>query len=433
MTPARLMDNHKGALRFWQELGIQAATCVHVDAHLDVSNFPVPEPGELENAEINCGNFLLPAMETGIVTWLIWVLPPHLYRETPFLEWAQEELQNWMWLTLAEYQSLHLDHGRVEGTLAGRRLTLCTADNLPPVGDGPVLVDIDVDYFFGPDDELWQTPGALCQPLSQRPAAAVTVATSLEGGYTPPRHAYVGELCVLYLTGHEAEATRLWDALQAGRPLHDAPPWYEGARQGLAASRDYEGPVWAWVRPLDVACFHLQRKRYAQCLPWLDRVGRDPTAQYLRALIAFRQGDHARAEALWGELAGLPQATGMLGAHLLEMRGKAQAARGAHAEALASFQGALKLTPGNASLWRQAAREQVESGAVEQACRSLRKAVALAPDHLATRPARYDLARLYLQAGQVMLAQAEVLALVRSNGPLADEARQLASRMRLGV
>src|SRR5688572_22687218 len=124
MAPSKLMEDHQEAYFFWRDLGIKGATCVHVDAHLDVSNFKVPGYGLADAPELNCANFLHRAIREGIVEHLVWVIPPHLTGTLSLLDWTRDELHNWMHLSLADYASLHTEDSRVEGTLAGARFTV---------------------------------------------------------------------------------------------------------------------------------------------------------------------------------------------------------------------------------------------------------------------------------------------------------------------
>lgn len=444
------MDNHKGAFAFWKELGVVGATCVHVDAHPDISNFQLPEPGALEHPELNCGNFLYPAMQDGMVEHVVWVIPPHLPGATPSLvTWAQVEMQNWMWLTVAEMKSFHLADGRVEASLGAGRLTICTSDHLPTLApSGPTLLDIDVDYFFDLGDRVWQCPVDLHAQLSALEPSAVTVAYSVDGGYTPPQHRYVGDLTHLCFTGQVDEARSLWQDLQSATPRAEAPAWYEAAllaREAFETSQGYRGPAWDRaaardegyrLRPLDVASYYMHRKKNDQCLEWLDRAEGDvdrAAARYLRGLVALRLDDPATAETHWGDLLELPVARGSLAAHLHEMRGKARVMLRRDADAIESFQAAIRQTPQNASLWRQVAQAQLRTGQREVAARSFRRAVALAPHLQATVQARWDLARLYVDLGQHLLARAELHQVAaRDGGTLGAKARMLMLKLEGG-
>ncbi|MHB2018221.1 MAG: hypothetical protein ACYCW6_14825 [Candidatus Xenobia bacterium] len=415
------MDNHKGAFAFWESLGVRGATCIHVDAHLDASNFQVPEPGELEHPELNCGSWLYPAMRDGMISHLVWLLPPHLPGDRPFLDWARRELQNWMWLTLDEYRSLRLEEGRVEGTMAGARLTLCTLEYLPPLEGA--LIDIDIDYFFLADDSVWQTPLALCDGLPR--GDPVTIATSIEGGYTPPQYRYIGELCRLALTGERAEAERWWDALQRRQVPADAPAWCRAAQAALQGQWDAAAAIDPDYRrrPMDVAGYFFQRSRYSEMDPWLDD---SETGQYLRGLKLWRQDDPSAAEGCWRPLTQLPAAQGLLGGHLHDLIGKVCMEQQRWAEAKAAFTAATRCVPDLASLWRQLGWAQARCGEAEAAARSWRRALALAPDQLPNLPVRLALAQHYLQAGQFSLARTELRHVAsQDEGALAAKARLL--------
>lgn len=59
-----------------------------------------------------------------------------------------------------------------------------------------MALDIDVDYFVRPDDSLWSSPESLAQELQGLTVGILTVATSLEGGYTPANLHGLGQDCL---------------------------------------------------------------------------------------------------------------------------------------------------------------------------------------------------------------------------------------------
>ncbi|MEW6281630.1 MAG: hypothetical protein AB1758_23670, partial [Candidatus Eremiobacterota bacterium] len=151
--PALLVEDHCQALDFWRECGVRGAACVHVDAHLDVTETGTERGSVYIPGGLNCGNFLYLALAEGLVEHLVWVIPPAL---AGTLAWARRELQEWVDLTGAEYASLCLRDGRVEGRLLGRRLTICRLDVGLPELAPPVLLDVDVDYLVAEEQHLWQ-------------------------------------------------------------------------------------------------------------------------------------------------------------------------------------------------------------------------------------------------------------------------------------
>ena len=412
------MEDHREAYLFWKELGVRQAVCVHVDAHLDTCGFKVPGYTGLRQPEVNCGNFLLPAMDEELVSELVWVIPPHLVDGQDRLEWARNELQNWLRPTVSDYLSLQLVEGRVEGQLLGKRLVICTSDNLPKLA-GPLVLDIDIDYFLAPGDGLWQDPLQLHHQLGQLKWQALTVAYSVQGGYTPLEQRYLGDLTVLTFTDRKSA-----EALSArlGEVGQDLPDWMRAAgywRRGEAerAAKLDPGCV---DRAIDRVCGLLDRGRFEQCPPWLERLqSEDRTAAiYLEGYLAFRLERYVDAIAAWQGL--LEHETDRLTQrHLLEMIGLAQRVSGQAAAAVKTFTQATRLDGNDASLWLQLARSQVEAGEDQRAARSYRRALTLAPELLDTQLAQLELAQLYLAQGQVSQARAQCARILQVPAPRA--------------
>lgn len=348
-----LADDHCRAYMFWKELGVRGTTCVHVDAHLDVGESGLTparlaglararSEAEMEpflgntyvpGRGLNCGNYLTPALLEGIVEHLICVLPPSLELS---LEGARRELQQWVDLTLKEYRSLRWEEDRVEGVLKGRRLTLCRATTLPACSH-PLLLDIDLDYLINEQREIWQQPEELLRELGELKPDVLTVACSVQGGYTP------------------AEACWMGPALLRGFGIY---------HPGLQVR---EGP--------------LDRGSALFRLGWAEQALRtleledSPESRYLQGMISYREGDYGRAV----ELLEPPY-----------LRGAALYRAGRFAEAVQELYQAVKSDPTPDALhlfglaWAGAGRP-------EEAAQWLQRALRQAPDRLSTQILRHDL------------------------------------------
>ncbi len=361
------MEDHREAYFFWKKLGLTDCTCVHVDAHLDTCEFPLPGTGGLSRPEVNCGNYLLYAIADGLVHTLVWVLPPHLAGDD-LLGYVRREVAAWLHPTLAEHTSWQARDGRVEGRLRGCRFLVCPSDRLPRLAP-PILLDVDVDYFLGPQDEVWQSPEQLASDLAPLEVSALTVAYSVEGGYTPVELRWLG------------------------------PETME--RFGASSSPDD-----FTLAPLDAACFHLQRKRYEACLEALEACEDRRAAHYLRAFVRFSQDRHEEALAGWTALLAEPH-DDPTRRHLLEMQGLSQRALGRASEAVESLQEAVRLANGDVGLCLELARAQVEAGRPEDAARSYRRGIGLKPELMIALQAQLELVRLYQKLGQPALARAQ--------------------------
>lgn len=246
-----LFDDHYEAFLVWREAGLSNLTCVHVDAHLDVSADGFTEAAlqgiaQARNREeiaafrgnpklpwggFHCGNYLYPALLDGTVTTLIWVVPAG-FAEGSLVQNARQTLQNWLDMRIEDFRSLKPVEGRVEGELLGRRLVICTSANLPRLSSqeqANVALDIDVDYFVRiKDDRLWQTPHQLHHDLQALRPVVLTVATSCEGGYTPLSYRWLGQVCHDVFSGDAAawvvETETLVQALETGLPPLESDP-----------------------------------------------------------------------------------------------------------------------------------------------------------------------------------------------------------------
>ncbi len=329
-----LVKDHCEAYLFWKQHGFQGATCVHVDAHLDVAELPEgrTERGStyIPGLGLNCGNYLTPALREGIVTHLVCVLPDFMELS---LVAGQRELQSWADLSLSEYRSLEWRDGRVEGVLKGRRITLCRAENLPELGR-PLLLDIDLDYFVNDAREIWRRPEDLNLALEPD---ALTVAYSVEGGYLPPEATWMGP-AVLKAYGID--------------------------HPGLEVPES----------PLDRGSALFRLGHVAEALAELARVD-SPESRYLQGMIAYRRGNFDRA------------------AELLEqpfMRGAALYRAERYVEAVQALQQAIKSnpTPDALHLFGMA---WVGAGRPDQGARWLQTALRQAPDRLAAQILKHEL------------------------------------------
>lgn len=442
--PRLLMEDHCDAYPLWKQHGFRGRTCVHVDAHLDVSADGFTAEGleriaacrtaaELEGFRgseylpwggLHCGNYLYPALLEGVVEHLVWVVPPHLPGPDP-LGWARQELQNWVELTVAEYRSLHLLEGRVEGTLAGRRLTICPPDRLPRFAS-PVLLDVDIDYLLDAQDRPWQSPAELAADLAHLPVAALTVAWSVNGGYLPLEHRYLGNEVYALLAGGDDRWSALAEAFLQGRAdlPAEAPPWFHAAaavRRGLAEGQVPGGPAWAeaarlcpdWrFQPVNQGAMHFRRREYEAAVEWLGRAAEEspaeaPLCRYMQGLAEAKAGRLAEAARRWETLLAEAALAPLEASYVRYMRGKVLAALGRPEEAAESFRLALETEPGHPLYAHQHGLALRDSGRPDEAARELRRAVRLAPERLGAVDARLALAEIYQAQGKLALAQAE--------------------------
>jgi tetratricopeptide (TPR) repeat protein len=429
-----MMEDHRDAYFLWQEMGLRGASCLHIDAHLDMAAIQVPLDASLSRADINCGNYLLKAIQEGIIGRLIWVVPPHLMvHDSDLLHWLHAELQNWLALTLEEFNSLQFSDGRVTGQLRGVPVVVCTSHRLPDL-EGPWLLDLDIDYYLDAQDHIWQTPFELKAILPQRDWQAITIAYSVVGGYTPVARRYLGDLSELLWTGKVQEAEQWWASFHSLDSLEGVSPSLQAAAlvaRAWGAGSDHQGEPWQRaasldpayrVDPADVAAMYWLRKRFSCCTRWLLR-SQGPGSEYLHGFMALEQGRPAHAARCWDRLltAGGDQLDANSRRHLLGLLGKAWKLAKKPELAREALQQAMKIVGGDPhtriDLYRELGRVQREMGQLEAAIVSLRKGIQLGPDRLDNLEAQVELAELYIESGQLLRAQGEYRKLAPLNLP----------------
>lgn len=473
-APVFLMEDHRDAYFTWKKLGLSGGCCVHVDAHLDLCDFKVPGYTGLAQPEVNCGNYLLPAFEEELVKELVWVVPPHLKKSQNLLTWTREELQRWVKLRVDDYMSLTLLEGRVEGTLLGRRLVVCESHNLPTI-ELPVFLDIDVDYYLGPDDEIWQQPAQLLEHLSELDPLVVTIAYSVAGGYTPLPARHLGPLTELFFNQdpQAAEYAHLAEQPQSAE-REDLPGWLRaaallsrfqprpsepeprsdsetrpetepageaeqsepGQAEDDTQANDPEQPdpiqredeyrqaceraagldPGFTLKPMDRACGHLMREKFELAVPWMETMEDQVAADYLLGFTAFRKRDDEEAVARWSKIldTDIDRATRR---HLLELMGRAEGRRKRYKEAAELIQAAIKLDRRDSLLWLELARLQSDAEEFDKSARSYRKVISIAPGYLTTLEAELELALVYQKTDQPGLAQAQCRRVLNAETP----------------
>jgi tetratricopeptide (TPR) repeat protein len=182
-TRARVFDLHDEAYYVWRDLGVRGAVLVHVDGHHDAE-------AAVPSGLIGIGNYVRAAFDDGMVAHVHWVVPDPL--------WDNAER-----------------HALVQRVLEETApLPICAAPLRELAGfASPVLLDVDVDYFFtigyGRDPsglrlpQPWAEPADLAAVLNIRCPLriATTVATSITGCFTAVEWKHFGEATAALLDG----------------------------------------------------------------------------------------------------------------------------------------------------------------------------------------------------------------------------------------
>jgi len=354
-----------------------------------------------------------------------------MVKDQPLIDFAREELLNWVELTVEEFQGLKSDGLRVEGEIAGRRFTLCTAENLPPLDSGsPVLLDIDVDYFQSEGDLIWQSPGELRSDLGLANFDVLTIAVSVDGGYTCLEHRYLAEVTELVFGDSEAA---LWEqrtqrVIAADRerdgtsPVYEGivepsdPDWFRAAMEMKAAlSRGQTLPSAATLAEaidsryklssFNEALVHFRNKRFSESIENLEE---DHDHLFMRGVIALQGGLLDLAQSSWEEFLETVEMGPLERAHALFLRGQTLIQRQELPLALSDFKLATKLDPKNFHYLLFYGLAQQGAGELKNAAKSWRRALSLQGDRVFSVELHLELSRLYRQLGRAALAEAEL-------------------------
>ncbi|NDD28415.1 MAG: hypothetical protein EB084_09150 [Proteobacteria bacterium] len=475
-----IMEDHGDAYPAWRGGNVAGITCVHLDAHLDLSDEGLT-PAHIEAMRqartpeslrglradphlpwggYHGGNYLYPALLDGTVSSLVWVIPPWLPGQADLLTFTRVELQKWYQVTLADHASFHLIDGTVRGTVLGRPFTLCTIENLPRIEE-PMLLDIDADYFLDHDDGLFTDVEVITETLSGLldRAAMITVAYSVEGGYMPLEHRYVGDLVLRLLSGHDpssalaARHLRRGDTARAERRFSDALAAYEAAAREpwlAAAARLKQSLVSSDLgrsddarrlaaeaaaidgryapRALDVAFLFLRRGDPARAVSHLSRAREENPLDasltlYMEGvahLLAQHFDDAALAFQRLLLSDALPPAEC---AQMSMMLSRALLRAGQAVEAVSAARRAVDTGPGIGAHHLQLAHALRATNRSEEAARHYRKAISLTDHAIASIEAHRALIALYQASGQTLLAQGEMRRLARKAGDADVERR----------
>lgn len=238
-----LIEDHDEALKVWRKEKIKGLDLVHIDAHMDFG-LQLARPIEtifkkaksmrelkknLEysiafknyeddfDKQTNIGNYVYPAMEEGIVRDFYWVIPGGRKEFKASLKFVKNTIRR-IGMTLdnkieTTNHKLRIDEtGLVSATLFGRKFYVCTLEKLAFLKER-VLLDIDTDFLV--IDSVVNSnnttkigkrkPWISAQEFQEiiekkiKQPKAVTIAYSVNGGYTPIKYKHLGDEVAYYL------------------------------------------------------------------------------------------------------------------------------------------------------------------------------------------------------------------------------------------
>jgi len=232
-----MMEDHDGAYYAWKQAGISGRILLHIDAHIDWNWIADKNPLDILQAQslqqleslleerslwnitqrrpdelVHIGNYIYPAFVEGIVNEFFWVVPDS-FVENP-TEWRHviRQFQSLKRVNPRAMKTVTVEKKRVVAEINTVKVTACSLSDLPAIPE-PVLLDIDTDFLMrdpaetchGDEDPWrqlpWLWPGELVARLKTKGVRTdfVTIAYSVEGGFTALPYKYLGDELALRL------------------------------------------------------------------------------------------------------------------------------------------------------------------------------------------------------------------------------------------
>lgn len=226
-----IMEDHDDAYYAWKRAGLKDRILLHLDAHMDLFWFYEKDPDRLLEAAsrkelermlaespgwnlsrrtrkdlMHIGNFIYPAVKEGIVKEFYWGVPDRMVNRRRSLKQLRETFEELTETNPTEITNIQQLDRSVTAEICGCRATACALSELPHFSQS-VLLDIDTDFFIidrfsdcypfaDPGSARpWIWPLELVDRLKHTGVRTdfVTLAYSVEGGYTPLSFKYLGD------------------------------------------------------------------------------------------------------------------------------------------------------------------------------------------------------------------------------------------------
>jgi len=248
VAPIHIIEQHDSAYTIWRDAGVTARVLVHVDAHHDLYGRWFDKKKPERTARINIANFIYAAIADKLVHEIVWVVPDATWTSRTGRHDVVKELRKMAQLPPETKQKIHVTATRISGTVLGCPIHACTLENLPDHASEPVLLDIDIDYLVIPNVGLrdirefgtrpWIWPSEFVTRLEAHGVVSdlLTVACSVEGGYTPLQWKYFADELACRL-GSESDNFEWAECLRRGAELALAGHFAEAESAYQKASR----------------------------------------------------------------------------------------------------------------------------------------------------------------------------------------------------
>jgi Tfp pilus assembly protein PilF len=206
-----LMENHDRSYFLWREAAFKNRILVHIDAHHDMWWVD-------SNRALTIANYICGALRERIVREIYWVVPDGTWENPAGRKALSNHLKELLKTYRGDPAGTKWEHHRVRASVMGCALVICSLDTLPAFSED-VLLDIDTDYLTIPrvsyrtedvlDPVPWRSPEELTEILRSTVLSTdfVTIAYSVEGGYTPLAWKYLGDELATRL-GHPDQKDR---------------------------------------------------------------------------------------------------------------------------------------------------------------------------------------------------------------------------------
>lgn len=236
------MEDHDKAYHGWKERGVSERVLVHVDAHIDFGWIPEMDLDEINfdandmkgslkeslllnpflksrKKMLHIGNYICPAIREGMVKKFYWVVPDESLRSAQGLRHIIKQLKQILKIKRYAGGKLFRYADHLNCRILDREVIVCGLENLERIEE-PVLLDVDVDFMLtrhiwddlNPQRIPWIFPEELFEKLISKinSIEVLTIAYSVEGGFTPLRFKYLGdELRLLFEGGVSSEKLKV--------------------------------------------------------------------------------------------------------------------------------------------------------------------------------------------------------------------------------
>ena len=191
-----MMENHDAAYHAWRERGLRDRILVHMDDHHDM--------WWIEGSEaLTIANYICPAIKENIVRQVHWIVPDPRWVDPKEKANIVRQVKRIVKGYPGRRPRVKVSGKDVSTTILGRPLTVGPLSSIPQFEED-ILLDIDTDYLLGsPEHDKtknaftppWCKPEEIIRRLKSHLVRTdlVTVAYSVEGGYTPLVWKFLGD------------------------------------------------------------------------------------------------------------------------------------------------------------------------------------------------------------------------------------------------